>query len=99
MPSQQIATRPPTYTLAILEFDGLQTVRAVAGLLGAVLLIGLVNFVVSFGLTLAVAIESRKVAGVDWRLELRSLGRLALRQPLRFFLPLGDDAPPAPKRP
>jgi site-specific recombinase len=46
------------------------------------------NFLVSFGLTLAVAIESRKVKGVHWRSQLRALRKLIFSDPLYFFLPL-----------
>ena len=71
----------------MFALEGAQQLSWLATMCAAVVLIGFVNFVVSFGLTLAVAIESRKVTGVDWRRELRSVGRLLLASPLRFLMP------------
>lgn len=79
--------------LAVFHADALQTAGPVAILLAAVLLIGLVNFLVSFGITLWVAIASRDIEGIDWRAQLGSLGRLIRAHPVQFFVPLGD--PPA----
>lgn len=71
--------------LEILHFDvALAVVLPVA--LG-VALIGLVNFLVSFGLSLALAMESRRIT---WR-ETRTLGahlvRLFAQRPLEWFFP------------
>ena len=50
-------------------------------------LIGLLNFLVSFGLSLAVALESRSVAFRDYRRLLSHLFRRFLRRPLDWFFP------------
>ena len=73
--------------LAVWFSPELQTPRAVALLLGAVLTIGLVNFLVSFGLTLQLAITSRRVEGIDWRRQLRQLWRLVRAEPGSFVVP------------
>ena len=53
----------------------------------AVAIIGFVNFVVSFGLTLAVAVQARRVAGTEWRSGFRGVARLFRRDPMGFLLP------------
>ncbi|MFT5433887.1 MAG: site-specific recombinase [Myxococcota bacterium] len=75
-------------TLAVIHADGLQTAGHIATLLAAVLLIGIINFLVSFGMTLWVAIAARDIEGIDWRAQLRSLGRLIRSHPAQFFIPL-----------
>jgi site-specific recombinase len=52
-----------------------------------VLLIGLVNFLVSFGLSLALAMESRRVTFGETRALVRGLLRHFLRRPLDYFFP------------
>ncbi|ACY18576.1 formate/nitrite transporter family protein [Haliangium ochraceum] len=79
-------------TLGLLRLDEVQTPMWVLGMLGAVLLIAFVNFIVSFGLTLIVAIEARKVEGADWRFEVGNLLRLIIQSPLRFFFPFPERA-------
>lgn len=86
-------------TLGIFAVPEMHVSVHIATMLVAVVLVGLVNFLVSFGLTLFVAIESRKVEGVDWRRALRSVLGLILRQPFRFFFPLPDKAPRASSEP
>ena len=65
----------------------LATLAGVLSVLGSVAVIGLVNFVVSFGLTLSVAIDARRLDGVDWRAGIRGVAGLALARPLAFFVP------------
>ena len=59
-------------------------------------LIGLLNFLVSFGLSLAVALESRAVAFRDYRRLLTHLFHRFLRRPLDWFFPPSE---PRTKRP
>jgi site-specific recombinase len=54
-----------------------------------VALIGLVNFLVSFGLSLAMALESRRVTWGEVRHLVRHLGRSFRSRPLAWFLPPG----------
>jgi site-specific recombinase len=49
--------------------------------------IGFINFLVSFSITLAVAINARRLEGVDWRAQMASLWRLMRAEPLSFLLP------------
>lgn len=81
--------------LALLYAPELVTPADVAVVLASISVIGFVNFVVSFTLTLAVAINARRLDGVDWRSGLRSVVRLALRSPFSFFLPFGRVTAPA----
>ena len=50
-------------------------------------LIGLTNLLVSFSLAIYVAMRSRKVTFMHWRMLLRTLVRRLLTQPSRFLLP------------
>ena len=50
-------------------------------------LIGLMNLTVSFSLALYVAMKSRKVTFVQWRLLLVALARKIWQQPRQFFFP------------
>ena len=52
-----------------------------------VMLIGLINFLVSFGLSLTMALESRRVTFGETRRLLGLLARRALRRPLDWFFP------------
>jgi site-specific recombinase len=52
-----------------------------------VALIGLINFLVSFGLSLVVALESRGVTFRETRLLVRHLGERLMRRPLDWFFP------------
>lgn len=72
--------------LAVWFAPELQTPAVIGQLLVAVLVIGLVNFLVSFALTLQVAITSRRVEGIDWRRQLRQLWRLLRKEPVSFFV-------------
>ncbi|MEZ4470218.1 MAG: hypothetical protein R3F60_05320 [bacterium] len=65
----------------------------VVTIFAGVLLIGLVNFVVSFALTLGAAVAARQVEGAAWRPALRSLWRLAAARPLLFFVPWSRTRP------
>lgn len=76
--------------LAVLHAEAIQTAAWIATLLAAVVLIGLINFVVSFGLTLWVAVAARDVQGLDWTGQLRSVGRLIRQHPIEFFVPLPE---------
>jgi len=82
--------------LEILHFDvALGVVLPVA--LG-VALIGLVNFLVSFGLSLALALESRKITWRETRILAGHLARHFVRRPLDWFFPprTGNGARPEP---
>ena len=75
-------------SLEILQFQvAWQFVGAVA--LG-IALIGLVNFLVSFGLSLAVALESRRITWQETRGLFRHLGERFVARPLDWFFPPGD---------
>jgi site-specific recombinase len=76
--------------LALMYVPGLLTAAGVATVVLSALTVGLVNFLVSFGLTLAVAVQARRLDGVDWRAGRRELWRLFRTRPLRFLLPLRD---------
>ena len=52
-----------------------------------VALIGLINFLVSFGLSLVVALESRGVSFRETRRLVRHLGKRLARRPLDWFFP------------
>jgi site-specific recombinase len=52
-----------------------------------VILIGFVNFVVSFGLSLLIALESRSITWVQVRVLLRHLGKSLVSRPLDWFFP------------
>ncbi len=66
----------------------LMSPTAVLTILGSVGAIGLVNFVVSFGITLMIAIDARRLDGIDWRTSVRGVAQLAASRPLAFFLPI-----------
>ncbi|CAG0953742.1 hypothetical protein MTYP_00339 [Methylophilaceae bacterium] len=68
-----------------LEFDVTIKMALYAGL--AVLLIGTVNLLVSFGLALYVAMKSRKVSFVQWRRLIVALAKRLYRHPREFFMP------------
>lgn len=68
-----------------LEFDITLGVALYAAL--AVLLIGTVNLLVSFGLALYVAMKSRKVSFVQWRRLAVALAKRLYRNPREFFMP------------
>lgn len=73
--------------LALWFAPDLLTAMNVGKLFVAVVTIGLVNFLISFLLTLQVAIRARQVEGIDWRRQIRQLARLLRAEPLSFFLP------------
>ena len=58
-----------------------------------VALIGLINFLVSFGLSLAMALESRQITWVEVRAMLRHLMRSFRRRPLAWFVPPTEPRP------
>lgn len=58
-----------------------------------VTLIGLVNFLVSFGLSLATALESRQITWGEIRVLTGHLARSFLRQPLDWFFPPKEASP------
>jgi len=76
--------------------DGLQfsvaTEIVVAVAIGIVL-IGLVNFLVSFGLSLAMALESRRLTWRELRTVVRHLGTALVRRPLDWFWPPRSSEP------
>lgn len=74
--------------LALLYAPGLHTASAALVVVASVCVIGLVNFVVSFGVTLAVAIDARRLDGIDWRSGLRGVVRLAKSDPVGFLMPV-----------
>jgi site-specific recombinase len=60
-----------------------------------VILIGFLNFFVSFGLSLMTALESRRITWEEVRLLLRHLGGRFLQRPLEWFLPPAETTPAA----
>lgn len=52
-----------------------------------IVLIGLINFVVSFGLSMAMALESRRLTWRELRTVIRHLGTALLRRPFDWFWP------------
>src|SRR5690606_2002745 len=68
-----------------LEFDITIGIALYAGL--AILLIGTMNLLVSFGLALYVAMKSRKVSFVQWRRLIVVLAKRLYRNPREFFMP------------
>lgn len=68
-----------------LEFDVTIITALYAGL--AVLLIGTMNLLVSFGLALYVAMKSRKVGFVQWRRLIVALVKRLYKSPRDFFVP------------
>ncbi|HKK92820.1 MAG TPA: hypothetical protein VJ925_05275 [Longimicrobiales bacterium] len=52
-----------------------------------IVLIGLINFLVSFGLSLAMALESRRLTWRELRTVIRHLGTALVRRPLDWFWP------------
>lgn len=76
--------------VAVLDAPGLVDRKTIVTVLLGILGIGLVNFLVSFGLTLSVSLKSRHVTfGQTGRLVLALLKRLVTR-PLHWHLPLGN---------
>ncbi len=73
------------FSLAGLEYQVAWQVAAVTVL--GVALIGIVNLLVSFTLALYVAMKSRKVSFMQWRLLLSALLRRLFSQPRDFLLP------------
>ena len=65
----------------------------VLALVAVVLLIGVVNFVASFGFTIVVAIEAGRLEGVDYRRILRSVLRRAWERPFHFLVPIAPSRP------
>lgn len=55
-----------------------------------VFLIGFFNFVVSFGLSMALALRSRKITLGETRAIIGEINRYFLRNPLRFFIPISS---------
>jgi site-specific recombinase len=79
-------------TLALIASDGL-TAAQIAWPVAGVLLIGTLNIVTGFALSFFVATRAR---GIRARVRITLLPALAasfLRQPWRFLVPVGDDAP------
>lgn len=80
-------------TVALMHAPELVTAQGVAIAFVSVSLIGFVNFIVSFLLTLNVALNARRLEGVDWRASFRAAFRLARREPLSFFRPPRSERP------
>ena len=78
-----------------VAYGGVAVTQVIIAVAAGVLVIGMVNFLVSFGVTLVIALESRKIAGVDWGAAAGSVARLFVEDPLAFILPRAetDDAP------
>jgi site-specific recombinase len=68
-----------------LEFD--ITIKIAFYAIVAILLIGTMNLLVSFGLALYVAMKSRKVSFVQWRRLAVALAKRLYRNPKEFFMP------------
>jgi len=73
------------FSAVALDFKFTWQMVTYAGL--GVLLIGLVNLMVSFGLALFVAMKSRKIRFKQWRLLMRNLGSRLNQHPGEFILP------------
>ena len=73
--------------VAALDAPHLLDVRESLVVLVGVLGIGFVNFLVSFGLTLAVTLKSRRVTAVQFRRLALFLARRFLRNPLAWLIP------------
>lgn len=58
-----------------------------------VVLVGLINFAVSFGLSMAMALESREITGAEVRLFGLFLLRAVWERPLDWFIPPREDSP------
>ncbi len=84
--------------LAFVFSDEGRTFATLGTLAVAVAAIGFVNFIVSFSLTLGVAISARRVQGSTWRNKVVEVWELLRAQPAAFFLPLADDSANAPKK-
>lgn len=56
--------------------------------LATVFLIGFFNFIVSFGLSMGLALRSRKVSGTDVREIIKEINRYFWKNPLSFLLPV-----------
>jgi len=68
-----------------LEFD--ITIKIALYAVFAILLIGTMNLLVSFGLALYVAMKSRKVSFLQWRRLAVALAKRLYRNPKEFFMP------------
>ncbi|MEM9695905.1 MAG: hypothetical protein AAGA56_25400, partial [Myxococcota bacterium] len=79
--------------VAVFSAPELATFRTILLLSMSVAAIGLINFLVSFAITLAVAINARRLEGVNWRAQVRALAVLAARQPFSFFYLRPEKAP------
>ncbi|MFT6397842.1 MAG: site-specific recombinase [Bradymonadia bacterium] len=75
--------------LAVFYAPELHSAAALFMVIASVSIIGFVNFIVSFALTLTVAVNARRLDGVGWRSGLKGLLRLAKSNPIGFFLPVG----------
>ena len=73
------------FSLVGLEFE--LGARLLLVTVSGLVLIGLTNLLVSFSLAIYVAMRSRKVTFMHWRMLLRTLVRRLLTQPSRFLLP------------
>lgn len=78
--------------LAFVFSDEARTLTTLLTLGVAVAVIGFVNFIVSFSLTLSVALASREVQGSTWKSQLVEVWALLRERPAAFLLPLDDDA-------
>jgi site-specific recombinase len=63
-----------------------------------ILIIGLVNFLVSFGLSLAMALESRRLTWRELRIVIGHLGSALVRRPIDWFWPPKSPSPEASGR-
>ena len=81
--------------LAFVFSDEARTFTTLATLGLAVAAIGFINFIVSFSLTLGVAISARRVQGSTWRGKVVEVWGLLRAHPGAFFLPLADDSTPS----
>ncbi|PKN56379.1 MAG: hypothetical protein CVU56_16450 [Deltaproteobacteria bacterium HGW-Deltaproteobacteria-14] len=84
---RHIAFSSANLGMALEGLDHAVSASVVAEAALGVMLIGLVNFVVSFGMTLSMALESRRITFRENRAVLRILLRRLARRPWHFFFP------------
>lgn len=73
--------------LALWSGPELRTPSGFGVIASAVVMIGVVNFAVSFSLTLAVAINARRLDGADWQGSLRAVWAQLRADPTSFVVP------------
>lgn len=86
------------FGLALAELGGSLPLRTMLVTVAGIIGIGLVNFLVSFGLSLFVAIKSRNVAFDKTGLLISLLFRHFFKRPFDFFFPPNESVSKAPRQ-